>query len=49
MATVIGNLEGMQYQRFVLWMGGKRLIKKLIKNSAMTAMENFAANWKGGD
>ena len=48
-ATGIGNLEGMQYQRFALWMGGKRLTKKLIKNSAMTAVEDFAANWKGGD
>ena len=29
-------------------MGGKRVTKKLIRNSAMTAMEDFATNWKGG-
>ena len=49
LATGIGNLEGMQYRRFVLWMGGKRVTEKLIKNSAMTAMDDFAANWNGGD
>ena len=42
------NLAGMSYERFVVWMGGKRVTKKLIRNSAMTAMEDFATNWKGG-
>ena len=48
-ATGVGNLEGMQYRGFVDWMNGKRVAKKFISNSAMTAMEDFVTNWKGGD
>ena len=47
-STGVGNLAGMSYDGFVMWMGGKRVTKKLIRNSAMTAMEDFARNWKGG-
>jgi len=43
----VGNLQGMQYRRFVDWMNGKKTGTKGTTTGAMKGMEHFVKHWEG--
>ena len=45
--SAVGNLQGMQYRRFVDWMNGKKTGTKGTSAGALRGMEHFLKHWKG--
>ena len=43
----VGNLQGMGYKTFCLWMNGGKRGSKCISARAMKGMEHFLKHWEG--